>query len=99
MHIADLNLHTICAIFIPEKPLRSFQTFQFGAGTVNWQDLGYIYEKKITIEVHRVNFVAKSRIFHQYCVFISIGMRVLQKIKMMIMELGKQSFLFRGPMI
>ena len=67
---------------------------------VNWQDLGYIYKRKIAIEMHKVTFDTKSRIAHQYCV----GRQSLRKgakfeIKRMRTELGRQSIQFRGPII
>ena len=67
---------------------------------VNWQDLGYIYKRKIATVMYKVTFDTKSRIAYQYCV----GRESLRKgaqfeIKRMRTELGRQSLQFRGPII
>ena len=59
---------------------------------VNWQDLGYIYKRKIATEMHKLTFDTKSRIAHQYCV----GRESLRKERFGIKRMRTE---LRGPII
>ena len=66
----------------------------------NWQDLSYIYKRKIAIEMHKVTFDSKSAITHIYSLEREHTAKGTQfQMKEMNTELGKQSLQFMGPVI